>query len=173
MPDYRRYYIPNSCVFITVVTKNRIPYFNSRENQDIYLKTLEIVKTLYSFELLAFVILPDHFHWIIHPMDDQNNFSQVVHSFKRNCTNNFKVLHSISDSFSLWQQRFWDHVIRDEIDMKNHLDYIHWNPVKHNIVSVPDDYSLSSFHEFVKQGWYPPNWGEGEVPINVKNLCFE
>ncbi len=54
----------------------------------------------------------------------------------------------------------WDHLIRDENDFNRHMDYIHWNPVKHGLVSKVADWPYSSFHRLVRSGWYPENWGE-------------
>ncbi|RJQ39567.1 MAG: transposase [Anaerolineaceae bacterium] len=173
MPNYHRYYIPDSYIFITVVTKNRFPYFNNPESINLYFTTLEKVKSLYAFELCAFVLLPDHFHWIIKMQDEDSNFSQAIHSFKRNYTLNYKSTFGISNPFSLWQKRFWDHIIRDETDMKKHFDYIHWNPVKHGLSNDPREYEFSSFHDFVLQGIYPENLGESGVPISIKNIDCE
>jgi putative transposase len=59
----------------------------------------------------------------------------------------------------LWQRRFWEHLIRDETDYRRHVEYIHWNPVKHGWVSRVKDWPHSSFHGYVAQGIYPENWG--------------
>ncbi|MCP5047935.1 MAG: hypothetical protein GY940_12235 [bacterium] len=60
---------------------------------------------------------------------------------------------------AIWQKRFWEHLIRDEKDMKNHLEYIHYNPVKHGLVNSPVEWPLSSIHRYVLNGLYPPDWG--------------
>jgi putative transposase len=52
----------------------------------------------------------------------------------------------------LWQPRFWDHLIRDPDDLARHIDYIHYNPVKHGLVPRPGEWPLSSFHRFVQAG---------------------
>jgi putative transposase len=54
----------------------------------------------------------------------------------------------------------WDHLIRDEDDFNRHMDYIHWNPVKHGFATKVNDWPYSSFHRLVRIGWYPENWGE-------------
>lgn len=58
-----------------------------------------------------------------------------------------------------WQRRFWEHLIRDENDYRQHIDYIHWNPVKHGWVQAVKDWPHSSFHRYVKLGVYSDNWG--------------
>ncbi|MDD5412807.1 MAG: transposase, partial [Methylobacter sp.] len=56
----------------------------------------------------------------------------------------------------VWQRRFWEHCIRDENDWRQHVDYIHFNPVKHGYVSAPQDWLYSSFNQAVSKGWYEP-----------------
>ncbi|WP_411727587.1 REP-associated tyrosine transposase [Methyloglobulus sp.] len=59
----------------------------------------------------------------------------------------------------IWQRRFWAHLLEDQGDFKRHVDYIHWNPVKHGLVQHVVDWPHSSFHRFVEMGIYPPTWG--------------
>jgi putative transposase len=73
----------------------------------------------------------------------------------------FLKRHSNQD-FALWQRRFWEHTIRDENDFARHIDYIHFNPVKHGLVTRIRDWPYSSFHQYVRQGLLPPDWG-GDV----------
>jgi putative transposase len=65
---------------------------------------------------------------------------------------------------TIWQPRFYDHCIRDENDHRKHLDYIHYNPVKHGLVSSPCEWPHSSFARFVALGWYARNWGDIPPP---------
>lgn len=59
----------------------------------------------------------------------------------------------------VWQRRFWEHRIRDEEDLARHVDYIHFNPVKHGLVSQVGDWPYSSFHRYVGRGLLPADWG--------------
>ena len=61
-------------------------------------------------------------------------------------------------SLALWQRRFWEHTIRDEGDFERHVDYIHFNPVKHSLVRLVRDWPHSSFHRYVKEGILPDDW---------------
>lgn len=63
----------------------------------------------------------------------------------------------------IWQRRFWEHRIRDEDDYRHHMDYIHYNPVKHGLVSYANDWPYSTFHRYVQQGIYPADWGGGGI----------
>ena len=65
------------------------------------------------------------------------------------------------------QRRFWEHLIRDDKDLANHLDYIYYNPVKHGYVEVVKDWPYSSFHRDVKAEIYPEDWG-GNPDLKIK-----
>ncbi len=173
MPNIHRFYIPNAIIFITVVTRDRMPYFKSDQDIRLYWETLKRVQEIYPFNLLAYVILPDHFHWLMRLKDSGGNFSQVLHSFKRNFTLNFKKTHNIITQLSLWQRGYWDHIIRNEGDLNNHFDYIHWNPVKHNLVNRPENWPHSSYLHWYKRGYYPETWGWSDSPDNISAMEFE
>jgi putative transposase len=173
MPDYRRYYVPNALVFITLVTLDRKPLLGPKEDIDLLWETINWVQIIHPFELEAQVILPDHAHLLMRVDNSKGHFSTVMHSLKRNFTMNYKKFHSISSSFTVWQKRFWDHVIRDEYDLNRHLDYIHWNPVKHGFVDHPEDWPQSSFLDWLERGYYPENWGWEHEPKNIEGMNFE
>lgn len=65
---------------------------------------------------------------------------------------------------TFWQRRFWEHTICDESDFQKHVDYIHWNPMKHGLVTRVIDWPYSTFHRYVKQGIYSADWGGENVP---------
>ncbi|MET4390349.1 hypothetical protein ABIB73_006131 [Bradyrhizobium sp. F1.4.3] len=62
----------------------------------------------------------------------------------------------------IWQRRYWEHAIRGDADLERHVDYIHFNPVKHGLVARVFDWRHSSFHRYVEQGVLPADWG-GDV----------
>jgi len=107
--------------------------------------------------MLAYVFLPNHFHFIIQPTGECN-FSDIMHSLKPNFTKEYKNLLGLSSSQSLkfWQKRFWDHVIRADRDFENHIHYIHYNPVKHGYVQDPCSWKESSYMENGKGAAYIP-----------------
>jgi putative transposase len=168
--NIRRFYIPEAVYFITSVTNRRKPIFRERANIELFWDTLVKVRECYPHELQAFVLLPDHFHFLIKPIGC--SFSKLFQSLHRNYTVNFKVLYSIERNLTLWQHRFWDHVIRDEKDWQFHLNYIHYNPVKHGYVSRPEDWEFSSFREWVKRGAYTFGWGHTGVD-ELEKVDFE
>ncbi len=65
---------------------------------------------------------------------------------------------------TIWQRRFWEHLIRDDEDYRMHMDYIHYNPVKHGLVNRVKDWPHSTFHRYVRKGIYSEDWGGGMIP---------
>ena len=167
--NIRRYYFPEQIVFITQIVKDRKRVFEDHESVLLLKNVLRNVNEFHPFSMLGYVFMPDHFHLLFKPKGE-SNFSQIMHSIKRNFTKAYKEKFQISESLNLWQPRFWDHVIRDEVDLKNHLHYIHFNPVTHGYVKDPKDWQHSSFHSWQERGLYeeckmwvePKNssWGE-------------
>ena len=168
--NYRRLFIKNGLVFLTIVTNNRIPILISnikRLNQ-----AYRNVLFHYKFDLIAYSIQPDHIHCIIKPLNIED-YSKIVKSFKYSFTKNYNVGLVNPTYKKLWQNRFWEHTIRDENDLNLHLNYIHYNPVKHGYVKSVKDWKYSSFHKFVKDNLYDINWGSVVDVENIKNLNFE
>ena len=173
MPNFRRYYIPNSIVFITAVTNGRIPYLDGERNLSLFWETMRHTQQRHPFHLLAYVILPEHFHWLLRVEDPSGNSSPILHSVKRNYTLNFKRAHGLTTPLQLWQARFWDHVIRDDRDLERHFDYVHYNPVKHGYVTKPEDWSESTYSHWLERGYYTIGWGHDCVPDSIAEMEYE
>jgi len=161
--NFRRYYIPGSAVFITQVVQDRKSAFRDPVNLALSRDVLYKVQQIHPFSILGHVFLPDHFHVVIQ-QTGESTFSDIMHSLKPNFTRKYKKLLGLSSSepMKFWQNRFWDHVIRDDRDLENHLHYIHYNPVKHGYVSDPRSWNESSYTEWEQRGLYPPafKWEE-------------
>jgi putative transposase len=74
---------------------------------------------------------------------------------------------------SVWQRRFWEHLIRNQEDLNRHIEYIHYNPVKHGLTKAPADWKYSSFHRFVTNGIYDQGWGTGVKVEFDDNIGYE
>jgi putative transposase len=171
MPDYRRYYVPNAIVFVVAVTKDRRRVFGDTKHAELLLQVLRDVRQYRPFSLLAHSIIPDHVNLLLKPTGE-SNFSQIMHSVERSLTLRYKKIHGITGSLSLWQRGFWDHVIRDEEDLRRHFDYVHYNPVKHRLVTRPEDYAYSSYGYWLEKGYYEVGWGYAE-PESIGGMEFE
>ena len=136
------------------------------------LAILREVKAEIPFRSIAYVILNDHFHCLIRP-EANSDFSRIIQSIKLRFTHRWKQKHSIDKLVTLWQRRFWDHIIRDNEDLHRHLDYIHYNPVKHGFVTDPADYQWSSFKAHQSKGRYPLGWGVAQIDEAIKSMDLE
>jgi putative transposase len=121
--------------------------------------------------MLGYTFLPDHIHLLNRPTG-QSNFSSIVHSLKRNFTKQYKENLGIHGSLQFWQPRFWDHLIRDEEDFQRHLDYIHYDAVKHGLVSRPEDWPDSSFAEWKRRCVYANGKGWSSLPETLQAYAW-
>ena len=171
--DYRRYYIPDSIVFITQVVDSRTPIFADGTQVALLRSILHIAQEKYPFHMLGYVFLPDHFHLLIKPEPGVTH-SRIMHSIKPAFTRTYKQNTGITGSMHFWQQRYWDHIIRSEYDFGRHLDYIHYNPVKHGYVARPEDWADSSYRFWQQRGAYSERWG-WSLPDTLQDMqeCVE
>jgi REP-associated tyrosine transposase len=167
---YRRARVKGATYFFTVVTFNRRKILTQSENVKILREAFRYVMASHPFKIDAFVLLPDHIHciWTLPP--DDGDFSRrwrmVKSYFTRKCSPEFKAPATKSRRHkgeqAIWQRRFWEHLIRDREDLRKHVEYIHYNPVKHGLVGAPRDWEYSSFHRYVRKGVYERGWGAGQ-----------
>jgi putative transposase len=171
MTNIRRYVTIGRPVFITAVCHQRRPYLDDDMRKELLLSVMREVKASSLFSMQAYVILDDHFHWIITPKGQP--FPKVMQSIKLRFNYRFKKTLVHRGKLSLWQRRYWDHLIRDSEDMHRHMDYIHFNPVRHGYVAQPVDYPWSSFSTHVELGNYDLDWGTQDVPDELRSMDFE
>lgn len=137
------------------------------------------VKRKQSFDIAGIVVLPNHLHCIWRLPENDYDFATrwrlIKHFFSRSCIGVEEVQNQSRISKKekpVWQRRYWEHVIRDEKDWQRHMDYIHYNPVKHGLVKKPVDWPHSSFERAVKNGLYERDWGCSE-PDSLKGMDIE
>lgn len=169
MPNYRRAYIPGGTVFLTLVTYQRQPLFAQPENVALLRQAVATIRADLPFEIVAAVVLLEHLHFIWKLPPEDSNYSQRVGRIKVLFTRGFNKNQLATEALSLsrskhreqniWQRRFWEHTIQNDNELKNCLDYIHYNPVKHGLVSCPHLWEYSSFHKWVRQDYYNYDWG--------------
>jgi putative transposase len=169
MPRYRRAKHSGGTFFFTVVTCRRRPLFDQEEARQLLREAVRRVRTNNPFTIDAWVLLPNHMHcgWTLPPGDDRYSarWSLIKSLFSKEAKGYYHMSEWMNDSkrkhreSTIWQRRFWEHQIRDEQDYRSHLDYIHFNPVKHGLVGRVGDWPLSTFHRYVRLGVYPEDWG--------------
>ncbi|WP_148864581.1 REP-associated tyrosine transposase [Marinobacter fonticola] len=169
--QYRRANAKGGTYFFTVNLAQRDSDLLVRHVDDLR-NAIYKVKAKHPFSLLAMVVLPEHLHaiWRL-PHGDANyplRWSLIKAGFSRRLEKEERIRKSRSDKRErgIWQRRYWEHQIRDEADLKRHVDYIHYNPVKHGWVNRPIDWRHSTLHGYVARGTIGMDWGgvgiEGE-----------
>lgn len=163
MTNYRRYRIKGGCYFFTVTLAERRGRLLTEHIQALR-TAFRVAKTAHPFTMEAIVVLPDHLHCIWTLPEGDDDFSmrwrQIKAAFSRQLPKTERRSKSRlkKGERGIWQRRFWEHVIRGEDDYRRHVDYIHYNPVKHSYVKTVADWPHSSFHRYVKLGMYPGDW---------------
>ncbi len=173
MPNYRRHYLPGGSYFFTVVTENRAKILGSELARNCLQHAIKECQIKWTFETIAFVLLEDHLHtiWTLPTGDD--NYSLRWGWIKKEFSKAYlagggqeqkpKASKRSRHERGIWQRRFWEHSLQNEQDFERHIDYIHYNPVKHKLVTCPKDYPYSTFQNYVKQGVYDISWGCGTM----------
>lgn len=184
VPDYRRLRVPGGTYFFTVNLLDR-----SRrllvDNIDALRAAVRAARAQAPFHIDAWVVLPEHMHciWTLPPGDAdysgrwravKKHFSKAMHAGEAR-----SPVRLARGERGIWQRRFWEHTIRDDADYARHVDYVHFNPVKHGLVPEPALWPYSSFHRAVAAGWYPATWNGpglpdghwGERPSDARGVC--
>jgi putative transposase len=168
MVHYRRNFLPGASYFFTIALLNRTSSLLV-DHIAILRDAFRAVRSQRPFILDAVVVLPEHLHciWTL-PSGDadypgrwraiKTRFSRQISPGEWRCTSRVR-----KGERGIWQRRYWEHTLRDEQDRTRHVDYIHFNPVKHGHVSRVVQWPYSSFHQFVRQGVYSIDWGGGEA----------
>ena len=190
---YRRVFIPGGSFFFTLVTENRRPLLASAEAVDVLRQAFRSVKAARPFALDAIVVLPDHLHciWTLpqYDADFATRWRLIKTWFTKHCdpalrsgpgqsldvalrqkapnaTYTLKPSRAARKEQAIWQRRYWEHALRDETDLARHVDYIHFNPVKHGHVSAAMEWPYSSFRRYVAEGLYSMDWGRGAMDFD-------
>jgi putative transposase len=166
MVRYRRNVVPGGTYFFTVALADRTSSALV-DNVTALRMAFRIARHERPFTIEAIVILPDHLHAIWTLPSGDSDFSGRWKRIKAYFTHRLvaagvPVKRHRNGEYALWQRRFWEHTIRDEIDFERHVNYIHFNPLKHGLVSRVRDWPYSSFHRYARQGLVPCDWA-GDV----------
>ncbi len=153
MSKLRRCFRSGDWVFLTHVTYKRRPIL--LEHASDFLNVLQLHCRKDGVTPYAWVILPDHVHLLL----DTGTASVplLCRRIKLAFSARYRTAHNVT-SGRVWQLRFYDHIIRDATDLNRHLDYIHFNPVKHGLTEDPFEWKWSSLDEFLRKGMYERNW---------------
>jgi len=172
MPNYRRWRVDGGCYFFTVNLLNRRQSLLV-DHIDLLRVSFRKVRAARPFVIDAIVVLPEHLHCVMTLPVGDANYSVRWSEIKKTFSLGLPAIESRSASRAakgergVWQRRFWEHVIRDEQDFNAHVDYVHYNPVKHGLSARPADWPHSSIHTFIRKGVLSPDWGTAGPPNDL------
>jgi putative transposase len=168
MPNYRRMRVPGGTYFFTVNLLDRQSHLLTTHIAALR-TAVAAVKAKSPFHIDAWVVLPNHMHclWTL-PLDDTDyaaRWRAIKTAFSKSIapTEHRSPVRQQRNERGIWQRRFWEHTVRDEQDYAAHMDYIHFNPVKHGLANTAAEWPFSSFRRCVALGAYPEQWVGGDM----------
>lgn len=173
MVRYRRNFVPDGTFFFTVTLKDR----RSKalvEHVALLRAAFRKVRMRRPFGIEAIVVLLDYLHAIFTLPPDDADFSGRWQMIKASFTTGVlaagvAITRNAKGEYDLWQRRFWEHTIRDDGDLERHVNYIHFNPVKHGLVAKVSAWPYSSFHQYARRGILPADWA-GIVQDDIRGF---
>jgi putative transposase len=173
MRTYQRAHIPGAIFFFTVNLAERHENDLLLHHIDALREAFRKTKRDHPFALDAICVLPDHLHCLWRLPEKDDDFPMRWRLIKARFSRALPLGEDVSKSRhrkgerGIWQRRYWEHVIRDEEDYRRHMDYIHYNPVKHGYVERATDWPFSSLQRLVRAGVYPTDWCAGPEVIEA------
>ena len=167
LPEYRRNRVEGGTYFFTLALSDRRSDLLVREVAALR-SSVSHARALYPYKIDAWVVLPQHLHAVWTLPEGDADFSTRWTLIKRGFSARIAKGESRSASRiakgerGIWQRRFWEHTIRNEADFARHVNYVHFNPVKHGLVGNACDWPLSSFRRALAAGNYPADWQGGD-----------
>jgi len=165
MPKYHRAWLPGGTWFFTLALLERRGAPLLVQHIDLLREAVTHVRVTHPFTIHAWVVLPEHMHCIITLPEGDTDFALRWRLIKARFSRGIPSAQRVSISRqkrgerAIWQRRYWEHMIRDVADWEAHMNYIHFNPVKHGLVRAVHEWPYSTFHKLVERGWYQRDWG--------------
>ncbi|MBY6225125.1 REP-associated tyrosine transposase [Ferrimonas balearica] len=167
--SYRRLRIPGATYFFTLVLQDRNASLLT-DHIDTLRSAMVAVKRRYPVRVDGMVVLPEHLHMVWTLPCGDSDYSTRISMLKSLFSKSLPLPRDRTSSQQkredkgIWQRRFWEHWIRDELDFHRHIDYVHINPVKHGLVARANQWPYSSIHQYIREGSLPPNWA-ADMPL--------
>ena len=172
MSNYRRVFVPGGTYFFTLVTWHRRPLLASEERIELLRNAFRHIKAERPFVIEGIVVMPDHLHCILRLPSGDADYPGRWREIKQRFSRAVDIRTNHRNERPVWQRRFYEHLVRDENDWCRHMDYLHYNPVKHGLVRRVAEWPWSSFRRAVERGWYSEDWGS-VTPENLEGVELE
>lgn len=167
-PRRERFRTSEYAYFVSTQTSGRKPFFRHERWARLMMETMRHYAEK-KFMLHAYVVMPDHLHFLITPSETVEKSVQLIKGGF-----SFRAKRELEWKFDIWQPGFTDHRIRDEEDWKRHLEYIRTNPIEARLVDDAILYEFMAFPNAVfPQGLKPHNSGKADVRAEARTLHSE
>lgn len=172
MVEFRRSRSAGGTYFFTVVLCDRASGLLV-EQIGLLRDAVRQVRRAWPFQIDAWVVLPDHMHCVCTLPQGDDDYSSRWKDIKARFSRALPKTETLTGrrfrkgERGIWQRRFWEHTIRDDVDFAAHVDYVHLNPYKHGLVRHVREWPYSTFHRYVAEGIYPIDWMTGPVDIKA------
>ena len=168
MSHYRRANRDGGTYFFTLVSYRRQTILCNPPIRTALRNAIKTTQSKHPFTIDAWVLLPDHLHCIWTLPENDSDYAKrwriIKQKVSRACSQEYKNENWITESkkkhreSTIWQRRYWEHQIRDQEDYNHHIDYIHYNPVKHQLCTSPVHWPYSTLHRYIQKGIYTHDW---------------
>lgn len=180
MGNYRRWHIPWGAYFLTLATHERRRLFDLALARHLLGQAIRATLLDWPMTIHATVLLPDHLHLLCTLSEADQDYSLRIRLIKKRFTHAWLACGGSEGPTTpsrlqrgirgVWEKRFYEHTIRNQREWRDHVDYIHMNPVKHGLAKSPVDWPWSSFHRFVREGQISPEW-MGSTELHGAGEC--
>lgn len=166
---YRRNRVPGGTYFFTLTLADRSS--QTLVEQIAALRwSLRKTRAERPFEIVAMVVLPDHLHAVWRLPEGDDRYSTRLQIFKCRFTRALKaggtnVPRRRGGEPTVWARRFWEHTIRDDDDLRTHVEYVHYNPAKHGLTDRVSAWPYSTFHRDVAMGRAHRDWSVAQGSV--------
>lgn len=173
MSRYRRVWMPRGTYFFTVNLLQRRGNDLLVRHVDMLRQAVRLTRRDHPFVIHGWVVLPDHLHCILELPPGDDDFALRWQEIKRRFSLALPKTEYRSNvrqqrrERGVWQRRYWEHLLRDDADYRRHMDYLHYNPVKHGWVERVIEWPYSTFHRCVKRGIYPVDWSSPDAKVDM------
>lgn len=160
---------PDDYMFVSLYTHKREPLLKNKEAKRLLMGKLAETKKQFRLIIAAYVVLDDHLH-LLFSSPAGNECSAIVNHLRAGMQREWRKDFHLPEDALIWEHGIKMRVVQDKDELRNHLDFIHYDPVRHGLVERAGDYKWSSLPSRMAQGHYPHNWCELAPPAGVARV---
>lgn len=138
----------NSWYFISahIVSKQNILQYDG--HKEIWITALKELSESHNVRVFAWVLLNNHYHLLV-LFNNAKKLPRFINQLHGRTSHQFNIIEDCSGR-KVWYS-YWDSLIRGENDFWTRFNYIHYNPVKHQLVQKPEDWQYSSYRTYLEK----------------------